>query len=854
MFSVPESHDTRSDLISHGPSRHILRLTIVATALFQCMFFTTSSAQNPGWDFLGIPPNAGAIHRLIQTPDPWSVIAGADSGVFRFENSSRTWKRLLTTTHPVWSLLLLPPDTIFAGTLGGGLYRSVDGGIAWNSVSAFPHQDCGALALDDSGNIVAGSNDVYVSRDFGDTWEALNTCPNQGCRVHGLNFSPYLFGADPERGDVVSQEAVHRLLTRIQPYTSWVRTFGCTNGLEHVGRIAHGMGMHAAIGAWLDTNSVANNTQIDSLVAIAARGEADIAIVGNERLRFARLTEAELIQWIDTTRARLRRAHAPDIPVTTADTYDQLLNAPSLLDTVDVIMANCYPYWEKRHIDEAIVTLHNASAALRNRSNGKTIIISETGWPTCGETEGAAVPSLENAIRYHREVVTWSRVNSVPVFHFEAFDERWKVAKEGQRGACWGLFDEHEQLKPGMDTLFACAETNNTWSPDTIPCGGPGIPMVHLTFIPPWKANPAELIGRVWHVNPQDYRIVVYLYAWHSQWWSKPWADSLILEIDPADCSFRCPITTGGVDHFATRYAVFLIHKSFTPDTCLPCVNSIPRRMYDSSAAYVEYDRDPCGYFRSLLVRSDLILAGSEAAGIFRTTDRGQHWSRQDDPKTEPSAVLDIIDRDDMGTFKTAQWEGITRGDWDGAVWHGALPSQFKTGWMDSDVTPDGWSMQLAAATDHGVLIATDQNTPEFNDAGLQVSQTTAVAFSPLVTDSTILLYVGTADTGVYRTMRMINDAESPVAFPTSMEIGRPYPMPVKSVVTIPVRIVRPGTVRIEITDALGRTVGTVFDGYMSSSSSTLQWDARGRRPGLYFLRMISRNNTAVARILVVPW
>jgi hypothetical protein len=445
-------------------------------------------------------------------------------------------------------------------------------------------------------------------------------------------------------------------------------------------------------------------------------------------------------------------------------------------------------------------------------------------------------------------------VNQVPVFHFEAFDERWKAATGGALDSCWGLFDEHEQLKPGMDTLFSCAESNNTWSADTIPCGGPGIPMVHLTFIPPWKAQPAELIGRVWHVDPQDYRIVVYLYAWHKQWWIKPRADDYILVINPTDCSFRCQITTGGVDQLATRYAVFLIPENFAPDTCLPCTDPIPQRMYDSSAAYVEYDRDPCGYFRSLLVRSDLILAGSEAAGMFRTTDRGQHWSRQDNPKTEPSAILDIIDRDDMGTFKTAQWVGIIQGDWDGAVWHDTLSSPVFTGWMDSDVTPDGWSMQIAAATNHGVRIATDQNNPTFNDAGLQVTQTTAVAFSPIVTDSTILLYVGTADSGVYRTERMVNDAENLIPFPTSMEIGKPYPMPVKSVVTIPVRVVRPGIVHIDIVDALGRTVGTVFDGYMSPSSSTLRWDASGRNPGLYFLRMISRDKTAVARILVVPW
>jgi len=40
--------------------------------------------------------------------------------------------------------------------------------------------------------------------------------------------------------------------------------------------------------------------------------------------------------------------------VTTADTYDELLNHPKVMAECDIIMYNNYPYWEGISIDNAI--------------------------------------------------------------------------------------------------------------------------------------------------------------------------------------------------------------------------------------------------------------------------------------------------------------------------------------------------------------------------------------------------------------------------------------------------------------------------------------------------------------------
>ncbi len=57
-------------------------------------------------------------------------------------------------------------------------------------------------------------------------------------------------------------------MTAIKPYTTWVRTFGCTNGLEVEGKIAHEVGLKVAVGAWISTDLDGNEKEISSLINI----------------------------------------------------------------------------------------------------------------------------------------------------------------------------------------------------------------------------------------------------------------------------------------------------------------------------------------------------------------------------------------------------------------------------------------------------------------------------------------------------------------------------------------------------------------------------------------------------------
>ncbi|MCK4599191.1 hypothetical protein KAU37_05155 [Candidatus Bipolaricaulota bacterium] len=331
-------------------------------------------------------------------------------------------------------------------------------------------------------------------------------------RLYGLNFSPYMDGQDPNQGSQISEEQLRARMEIIAPhvepiatpgcsndlgrkiitpYTEWIRTFGCSNGLESAGLVAHKLGLKAAIGAWLSADLSSNEREIANLISVAQAGQADMLIVGSEvlwrgdlteeQLRRGNLTEEQLMGYIN----RVKQAIPSGIPVATADVYSVILSHPALIEATDIVLVNYYPFWEGIAVDEAVATIHGWHQKVRAKAKDKVVIVSETGWPSCGNQVGDAVPSLKNASFYFLNFVSWARANKVPYFYFEAFDESWKAAYEGPQGACWGIWDKDGSLKPGMQDVFDGKVMQDNWSSSAIP-GGLGSPCIELTYIPPY--------------------------------------------------------------------------------------------------------------------------------------------------------------------------------------------------------------------------------------------------------------------------------------------------------------------------------------------------------------------------------
>jgi exo-beta-1,3-glucanase (GH17 family) len=260
--------------------------------------------------------------------------------------------------------------------------------------------------------------------------------------MHGICFSLYEDGQKP--GDIITAEQIRRRMSIIAPYSQWVRSFSCTEGNELIPQVARAFNMKTLVGAWLGNDKEKNKLEIEALIKLAKSGYVDIAAVGNEVLYRHDLSEDELLDYINEVKVALKGLN---IPVGYVDAYYEFAIKPRITDACDVLLTNCYPFWEGTSIDYALMHMKNMFYQTLQFANGKKVIITETGWPSQGESLKGAVPSHQNFIKYFVETQMWTQSDNIEIFYFSSFDESWKVGVEGEVGAFWGLWNKNEQLK-----------------------------------------------------------------------------------------------------------------------------------------------------------------------------------------------------------------------------------------------------------------------------------------------------------------------------------------------------------------------------------------------------------------------
>jgi exo-beta-1,3-glucanase (GH17 family) len=317
---------------------------------------------------------------------------------------------------------------------------------------------------------------------------------------------------------------IRSTLKTLQPYTSRVRTFGSCSGLENVPRIAREMGFGVVASAWISRDLQANEKQIAGLLASAPK-YAEMLVVGSETLLRGDVTPEQLIQYIERVRAEVRK-QGFNTPVTTADVWDRLKQNPKLMQACDVLFPNIYPFWENVAIENAISHLIARYNEMKGLAGSKPVIISEAGWPSDGNPQGVAVPSLKNAAFYFQSVRKWASANQIPCFYFESFDEWWKTEEPGGVGVHWGMFSNPETgglcLKPGF-------ELGRPWLSQVNAT-------IEITYMP---SQMGELLqGRVVGGDPNTQKLKIFIYVPNTGewcWWVKPYFTSPYTALDASE-------------------------------------------------------------------------------------------------------------------------------------------------------------------------------------------------------------------------------------------------------------------------------------------------------------------------------
>lgn len=259
-------------------------------------------------------------------------------------------------------------------------------------------------------------------------------------KIHGVCFSPYVDGQTP--GIELSEAQIHNRLEAIRPYTHWIRTFSCTEGNEQIPSLAKKMDLRTLVGIWLDDDLENNERELENAGRLADLGHVDILAVGNEVLLRGELREGQLLDYMERARSLVS-----GIPVGYVDAYFKFEEHPAVTEACDVLLINCYPFWEGCAPEYAILYMKDMYRRAVRCAGGKPVIVSETGWPNAGAATGAAEPGYDHAIKYLVDTYRWAEEDDVDIFYFSAFDEAWKIGAEGDVGAFWGLLDKDGKPK-----------------------------------------------------------------------------------------------------------------------------------------------------------------------------------------------------------------------------------------------------------------------------------------------------------------------------------------------------------------------------------------------------------------------
>ena len=260
-------------------------------------------------------------------------------------------------------------------------------------------------------------------------------------KIHGICFSVYDENQKP--GDDISDEQILKKLEIIKPHVNWIRTFSCSDENMRIPILAKELGFKTLVGAWLGKDLDKNQIEVDKLIELCNDGYIDVAAVGNEVMYRKDLSEEKLIEYIKYVKSKIKTK----VPVGYVDAYYEFSSRPSITDACDVILTNCYPYWEGCNIDYSLIYMKQMFYHARDVANGKRIIITETGWPSKGSSLRGANPSNKNFLKYFINAQKWSYEEEIEMFYFSSFDESWKINSEGDVGAFWGIWDSDTKSK-----------------------------------------------------------------------------------------------------------------------------------------------------------------------------------------------------------------------------------------------------------------------------------------------------------------------------------------------------------------------------------------------------------------------
>lgn len=154
----------------------------------------------------------------------------------------------------------------------------------------------------------------------------------------------------------------------------------------------------------------------------------DTIVIGNEVVNNNPGAVSAVVAGLSTARSVLGAAGFKG-NIVTVDTFIAHASHPELCAASDYCAVNAYAYFDANTVaqDAGNFVLNTAIAMVQKIANGKQIVVTESGWPWQGQTNGKAVPSRENQQTAIASLKSTFAGSSIPLFLFQAYDASYKA-------------------------------------------------------------------------------------------------------------------------------------------------------------------------------------------------------------------------------------------------------------------------------------------------------------------------------------------------------------------------------------------------------------------------------------------
>ncbi|SGZ50951.1 CIC11C00000002593 [Sungouiella intermedia] len=197
------------------------------------------------------------------------------------------------------------------------------------------------------------------------------------------------------------------------------------------------------LGVWSIDNLPTDLSNMQTQVLSGSRGWSAVhtVAIGNELVNAGTKTVAQIKTAVSTARSWFKsNALGYSGYIVSVDTLAAVMADASMCDISDYLAVNCHPYFSGIEALTSGTWLKAQVQSLQSHcGNGKQIMITESGWPTYGNTVGDAVPSQENQLLAIKGLAT---VMGDQVIMFTTYNDYWKAPGSWNVEQHWGIYGD----------------------------------------------------------------------------------------------------------------------------------------------------------------------------------------------------------------------------------------------------------------------------------------------------------------------------------------------------------------------------------------------------------------------------